>query len=837
MDPSSTTALLIGTFRVAGEEALIVPIMVSTLLACSALATAFAITPALARLLATAPPEPALADYLPFLAIRDDGTIESRRNTLTRVWHIPGRDHQGANEEERTRLYNARRACLDALSVHGAALDIRAMTFRTLDDERAPRRRRADVSPYLRAIDDTWTRATSHNVYSNHHFLCVSAKNTEQGREALESAERAVSNTLQSYGARRLRAAGTAEGLNALTPYAWYLSPATRHRPQATSEAPRPQAQAPALSDLVQADEVQFLKRGRMRFSGTHTRYAALIGVRGLSDVWTESLMLEILRAPCECTLVHAASPLNESGARFELARRKRSAETFSIAGTGAAAAEQIREASEILAGVHPSGTSASLIAYCLTIVVYAESARALELATRPIESALQLSGATPVREGIAADGAWWSALPTFESLARPWQLFSIPIANAWIPHSSASGIGAHAWAPHEITRLRTADGGLFRFTWHASGHRHAAGNVVIIGPTGGGKTTLLSHLTAQTLMLPDSRTFVFDRFSGTEIFAAAAGGHYVRFDTEEFSEGAREAIATMNPFLLDNTAANRAFLIEWLTTLANIALNPTDFEAVQRAVRINYEHADPKRRSLRNVYGAAFDSQSPVAQALRRWTTPGDAIGEIFNASQDSFRSQLATLVGYDCTEVFASPVLAAPVISYLAYQIRALSRAQPRPTLIYVDETAPMLQNATFRETFARGLREGRKLRQVWACAFQVAADVELTGIGDTIRTQCPTQILLRNPEANKEDYRHFDLTRAEHDFIRGDTHTHLPWAVLVKRAGVQGSTVVDTSLDPLGDLIRCYSSDARDVQRVATLTQRFGRDKALAEFLAHS
>ena len=54
----------------------------------------------------------------------------------------------------------------------------------------------------------------------------------------------------------------------------------------------------------------------------------------------------------------------------------------------------------------------------------------------------------------------------------------------------------------------------------------------------------------------------------------------------------------------------------------------------------------------------------------------------------------------------------------------------------MIMIDETAPMLEHPMFRESFIVGLREGRKKRQAFLCAFQQPKFLDENGLGATGR-----------------------------------------------------------------------------------------------------
>src|SRR3546814_16464609 len=99
-----------------------------------------------------------------------------------------------------------------------------------------------------------------------------------------------------------------------------------------------------------------------------------------------------------------------------------------------------------------------------------------------------------------------------------------------------------------------------------------------------------------------------------------------------------------------------------------------------------------------------------------------------------------------------------------------------QGYPALYFVDETAPLLRNDFFAAKFAAGLQEGRKLGQIFICAFQRPNAIEETPHAQTIPGQCATQILFRNVKAKEEDFKIFGLTPRELDFVLGQTNKNI-------------------------------------------------------------
>jgi type IV secretion system protein VirB4/ComB4 competence protein len=74
----------------------------------------------------------------------------------------------------------------------------------------------------------------------------------------------------------------------------------------------------------------------------------------------------------------------------------------------------------------------------------------------------------------------------------------------------------------------------------------------MVIGASNSGKTTLISFLLMNCLKFQDLKILSFDSFSGTKVPVTAFGGEYTDVKTQ--------SSFNLNPFLLEDTYANRQF-------------------------------------------------------------------------------------------------------------------------------------------------------------------------------------------------------------------------------------------------------------------------------------
>jgi type IV secretion system protein VirB4 len=237
------------------------------------------------------------------------------------------------------------------------------------------------------------------------------------------------------------------------------------------------------------------------------------------------------------------------------------------------------------------------------------------------------------------------------------------------------------------------------------------------------------------------------------------------------------------------------------------------------------------KDRELKNLWGSCFSSDGAMRPALKKWVDPLQ-YGSVFNEKKDSLdlHSRLTT---FDFTDVLNDETLAPAVISYILHRINNMTVANGQPSLIMIDETAPMLQNKMFRDNFITGLQEGRKNRQAYMAAFQRANVIDKLGIGDVVRGQAQTVIFFRNPGADVSDYEYWRLNPLEIAFIQGKAYPTLKRAVLLSRPVTGESVVLNTELGGLGPLLKLFESGRASVLLAEELYKAFG-NQFVAEYL---
>jgi len=815
-----------------GVSGLVIPAVAALSIALAVGSAVLAWGPVFGRFLVREPRECRFVDYSPFLSVEEDGcTLRCKRGYVVWVWSLEGLDHETLSDADLDRLFFSRFNLVNNVcKVPGASgLRMNLFTFRerVMDEEPGDRSvggRSGEGRGYLGEIGDRWDELTREGIFRNRHYVAVYGKGAGV-RAKLGAVDAVLRTSFVDYGPKLLRVGD--KGDSPVTPFAAFLSPCTRPNPRIEEEM--------AVTPVVACEDVVYEGGGLLKFqSGGKKRYCAVVGIQGLHSRTSESVILELQRVNGELLLFQSVCPYEKTTAMGDLGR-----ETVVERGNAPEGVDRGKEHVQVLSILEGAGEGMPQGEFCLyqlTIFVYGRDEKEVERVVDDCQRALSAAQVVSVREGMLAQSFFWGALPGFEVLGRPWRLLSLVVAGYWMPQCGSEGVGRHDWLAYPVTRYRSAGGSMYRFCFHPTGQIQEAGHVIVVGPAGRGKTTMLAHLAGQTLLrVPRSRVWLFDRFHGAEVFVRSVGGRYVRLEGVRQQHEQDETVdrVALNPLLLPDQGENRAFVRQWLAGLVGRDLTPQVEAEVSRAVAIVFGHAPAAHRTLKHLYYSAFGPGSPARDELARWVLDEELSG-VFNAPADTVGELDANLVGFDCTQAIDDPLLAGPIVSYLMHRIRMESVMRGDPTLIVVDETEPLLRDEDFNRFFRQGLQEGRKLRQVFVSCFQRPGAVERLGLGDLIRGQCPTAVFMRNPAAKAEDYEMFELTGAEVDFVLGRTYQDLSYGVLVKRYEGRHTAILDTSLLGLGELLRLYSSSRLDVLALRSAIGEWGWEKGVRRYL---
>lgn len=785
---------------------LFVPSTVGALMASVAAAGATAMGAALlvspiSRKLMPMPHETRLVDFMPFGEMMADGeTITTQRGDLVRIFKVAGAELTVTSQGESESLFHARRTWLSQIAEKKARA--RVFTTRTAIQ---PGELIPHPIPHLSRLAETWETAFQRNSFATEHYIVLSVEK-EGGIIAMDEASSLTMAALQPFKPKVLNDKSEESPLKILGRLA---SPVTRPNPRATPGLP--------VSELIVSDQVHFAddKTGRITFTnGDKDLHVAIIGIKTWGDLTEEKMLLDMASLPFDYTIFHNIEPLGRTKATTTLDMQFRLARTSFMSDT---AHMQFGAVSEIVGG--GGEDTQCLCSYALSIIIEAPTLEELDRRISQVNTIAAQYQVMLVREGIASQATWWSMFPTYDVQARPWKVLAANVATLLVMQRANPGAKFSPWGKSPVTMLRTSTGSPYNFVFHDMSdpsNKEPLGHMLLVGPSGSGKTVLVSWLATMAMRYPQLRVFFFDRFNGTEVVTNMAGGRYIKFDGTG---------AAMNPLQMELTPRNKAYLQTWFQLITGLN-DPASTEQFGRAIDM-LELMPIEDRNLKRIQQTVFAPDSEARNRIRPWIMDNQH-GQVFCAPQDTMELD-GRMISFDFTNILdpdRKDNLGPAVVSYTMHRTMDVSVQQGHPAVYFVDETAPLLKNEYFAAKFAAGLQEGRKLGQVFICAFQRPNAIEESGHGQTILGQCATQVFFPNAKAKREDFAFFGLTDREMNFVLGKSHNHLQRKFLLRRIsetdGIE-SVVIDADMRALGDGLQTFASGNASVRKIRELIEK--------------
>ena len=743
------------------------------------------------------------AEYIPFKTVYTDDSIELDDGCLVRVYSVSGVQTSMQTEENRAKFLDLRAQLFN--QIHDPNV---IMRFFTIRDAAGENTNYEFDQPVLQKIYDKW-HSQGLKIFLNNYYIVLSVRGAS-ARDKLNQYGNYIESILAPYKPVMLK---NDSRDNMARFFGRILSPITKPAPAVCDEK---------ITELATVDDVEFMRNGNIRYiSGDREYYAALLSFRGAPDYLDEDFFDSVNTIQTEMICMNGFKIMDAAAVEATL-RQRRSAADKEHDSTE----EQISSAESVM-DENVSGNQ-TLVNYYPLFILFGKTTEELNEYVGEFKKISASFGVSPIQENFASKVSWFSIIPGFDTFPRTFKMLSRAAAISVPMSTTPRGVTNSDWGPGPLVVFPTAQGTPYQFQFHVSDKPAAVAHTLTIGPTGGGKTTLFSFLIAQSLRHKKLKAFFFDRNKGAEIFTLAVGGKYVTMQGKEKNE--ESFLTHLNPLKMPDTVANRAFLRRWFAMISeqNDALSADE---IARAVSVNFDYLSDKDRMLKNLYESCFSSNGKMRPALKKWVDPLQ-YGEIFNEETDTLDLQ-SRLTTFDFTDILQDATLAPAVISYILHRINNTTVSGGNPSLIMIDETAPMLENKMFRDNFIAGLQEGRKNRQAYMVAFQRANVLDKLGIGDVVRGQAQTVMFFRNPAADAADYEHWNLNPLEMAFIQGKACPNLKRAVLLMRPVNNESVILNTELGGLGNLLKLFESGRSSVLLAEELYNQFGSN-FVAEYL---
>jgi type IV secretion system protein VirB4 len=447
------------------------------------------------------------------------------------------------------------------------------------------------------------------------------------------------------------------------------------------------------------------------------------------------------------------------------------------------------------------------------TITIADASAAAADEKVRAVERVVNGLGFTARRERLNAVEAWLSCLPgqvyanVRQPLAHSLNLAHLmPLSSVW----AGPARNDHLDGP-PLLMARTSGSTPFRLSTHVGD----VGHMLIVGPTGAGKSVLLSLLALQFRRYEGARVYMFDKGWSARAAVLAMGGTHVALDSAADGEG--EALA-FQPLRRIDEAAQRSWAAEWLASLLEqqkMLVTPEVKEALWSALG-SLASAPPGERTLTGL--SLLLQSNSMKSALLPYTLEGP-FGALLDAAED--RLALADVQCFETETLMGRAGAVLPVLTYLFHRLE--ERFDGSPTLLVLDEAWLFLDNPLFAARIREWLKVLRKKNVAVVFATQSLADIADSSIAPAIVESCPQRIFLPNDRAVEPQaraaYERFGLNPRQVELIARATPKR-DYYLQSRR----GNRLFDLRLGPVA-LAFCGASDPPAQRRIDRILAEHG------------
>ncbi|MDR3436619.1 conjugal transfer protein TrbE [Telmatospirillum sp.] len=456
------------------------------------------------------------------------------------------------------------------------------------------------------------------------------------------------------------------------------------------------------------------------------------------------------------------------------------------------------------------------------TVTVWDDDAGVAAEKLRLVEKVIQGRDFTCMPEGVNALEAWLGSLPghAYANVRQPPVstlnlAHMIPLSAVW----AGPARDEHFKAP-PLFFGKTEGSTPFRFSLHVGD----VGHTLVVGPTGAGKSVLLSLMAMQFRRYQGSQIFAFDFGGSIRTAALAMGGDWHDLGGS-LSAGSEDSVF-LQPLARIDDAAERAWAAEWVAAILSkegVTIDPTVKEHIWSALT-SLASSPVQERTITGL--AVLLQSTALKQALQPYCV-GGSFGRLLDAEAEHLGS--ASVQAFE-TEGLIGAGAAPAVLTYLFHRIEG--RLDGRPTLLIIDEGWLVLDDPAFAQQLREWLKTLRKKNASVVFATQSLSDIDGSSIAAAIVESCPTRVFLPNERAIEPQitaiYRRFGLNDRQIEIVARATPKRDYYC-----QSRRGNRLFELGLGPVA-LAFCAASSKTDHAAIERVLAEHGRDAFTSAWL---
>lgn len=401
-----------------------------------------------------------------------------------------------------------------------------------------------------------------------------------------------------------------------------------------------------------------------------------------------------------------------------------------------------------------------------MTVFVYGRSQKELEANIGVASQQLSAQAFTVVREERNTMPSFAAMLPGHWDQQTRYDALSVPnVANCSPIFTMLPGPDTHPFFSKDIY-LRpvpplTVFGNVYGGRSNFMSHVGQVGHMLIVAPTGAGKTTFVNFSLSQFQRYENCNTFIFDRNYSCKIVTELHGGTHI--DLKSLN-------ASFNPFfaMMDGSEDGKQWVREFLIR----RIEEGNFELTSQHRKEIDETLDDVERRFKlsgdpirlQTFCIALPTRE-LSEELGEWLE-GRPYG-MFDNEVDSF--SLASWTTMEMREIMAVPRLFRAFMDYAFRKI--YSSLDGRPTFIYLEEASFLLNNAQFSAMLDDWLKTFRKKNAFVWMTVQSPESVSESSMSSSLLDNVPSMLMCSNEkfESHRKLYKeNFGLDDHQIDII---------------------------------------------------------------------
>ncbi|WP_231228403.1 VirB4 family type IV secretion/conjugal transfer ATPase [Helicobacter pylori] len=474
-----------------------------------------------------------------------------------------------------------------------------------------------------------------------------------------------------------------------------------------------------------------------------------------------------------------------------------------------------------------------------LNLVLRAKSKAKLDKSLKEILSLLNNAGLGSVTETIGLKPSYFSFFPNNANInPRMRNQTSQVIASLILFEKNNTGFRANSWGDMPLSVFKNLDHSPYLFNFHNQEVKHkgvlahnvarVVGHTMIIGATGAGKTTLISYLMMSTLKYPNIDILALDRLNGLYSFTKYFDGIY--------NEGESFHI---NPFSLEDSASNRAFLLHFYAQMAKVDSYDKHNDKIEDRTALlnaidtmyrNYNDEVKQAKFSNQELPLPFDLKEFVNSIVKTNTNILDSSFEhylkssLFSSRMDSldFKTRISTI---NTDSILHNDDDAGLLAYYVFHKMIDRALKINRGFLCFVDEFKSYAQNEMMNKEINKIITQARKANGVIVLALQDINQLSEVKNAQSFIKNMGQLILYPQRNIDTKDLNDkfgIRLSDTEKHFLENTAVNE--YKVLLKNMNDGSSNIIDVSLSSLGNYLQIFSSNSSMVEHIENLIKHY-------------